>query len=261
MEEDVFSKIFTPEWEFSQPGDSFMKILSATYEDYLSDLSQWLGLNHYTKLMYSLLVQTVGRYLMTLRKRSNGAFTFTNEINAANKVLVDRTVLIDFFKNYLKDLERGGMRPETYVSKLPEEDGQKAVPNAATTESALYVTLEPMVSLTVVITVRQFSVGENDMKSLFKKFGIDGLRLVQACCFCNPVINRMDRQLFSDQAKKLFEDGNYNQTFKEEFLNFDVMNYNSLTGKSGESNDGGTGVAQPSVINSFFRMNFMGRKG
>lgn len=255
LDEDVFSKLYTPEWE-SGNSDSFLTILTATFEDYFSDLSQWLAYYHYTKLQRELLAQTVGRYLMTLRKRCNGAFTFTNELVVANKIIRDRSVLIDFFKNYLEDLQRGGMRPTKYVSSTDDNHD----PNLETLESALYNELEPMISLTRVITARQLSVGENDAKALFARYGGDGLRLVQACYFCNPTINRIERQQNSDKARKMYEESTFSLDAREEYKSFDVLNYNSATGKVGENSEAILN-GQSSTIYNFFRIKFMGRKG
>lgn len=47
---------------------------------------------------------------MMIRRRVNGAQTFGNEIAAANRVLNDETVIENFFKDYLEQLQAGGLK-------------------------------------------------------------------------------------------------------------------------------------------------------
>lgn len=48
-----------------------------------------------------LMIAAADRYVMYLRKRSNGAFTFVSELNAANRVLNDKLVIQEFFESHM----------------------------------------------------------------------------------------------------------------------------------------------------------------
>lgn len=47
------------------------------------------------------MILTADKYVMYLRKKSNGAFTFTSELNAANRVLNDKLVIQEFFESHM----------------------------------------------------------------------------------------------------------------------------------------------------------------
>jgi len=47
------------------------------------------------------MIFTADKYLMYLRKKSNGTFTFTSELNAANRVLNDKLVIQEFFETHM----------------------------------------------------------------------------------------------------------------------------------------------------------------
>ena len=202
MEEPIFSKLFSSDWEQTSNQDSLMATLVITIQDYLDDLSEWLTYYHYTKLVKELLQLIVGHYLMSLRRKANGMFTFTNELVVANKIINDRTILFDYFAKHKEVLQRGGLRA---TKRLPSGPG--AVPDLQL-EQALNEALEPMYCFAKIVSSHTLTGIENDAKELFSRFGIDGLKVVQSCFLCNPCINRSDRAGFVDGCKRLFDDNN-----------------------------------------------------
>jgi hypothetical protein len=119
LQEQIFSKLFSVEWEQSNNNESLMGTLTCTIQDYLNDLNEWLTYYHYTKLVKEILILVVGHYVMSIRRKANGMFTFTNELIVANKVIKDRTILYDYFIKLKEVLQRGGLRTIKKLSSLP----------------------------------------------------------------------------------------------------------------------------------------------
>lgn len=256
LDEAVFSKLFSPEWEnANDKEEGIIPILTATLEDYFGDLSEWLTYYHYTKLVRELLLATVTRYVMSLRKKANGAFTFMNEIVAVNKVVKDHAVLQTFFEKYLQDLQRGGLRP-----KNAEPNNSNAMQQALTEE------LEAMFWLTKVINCRSLSLAERDCKSLFQKYGMDGLRVAQAGFLSNPTIPKIDRQQICEQLKKMFDSqasiNKYRMELLEEYKDFDTMTMFLNPAAGGVGAGDGNMNANNSSNSAFLNKarNFWGRK-
>ena len=67
----------------------------------LQDLSTWLPADYFKVFVRELMIFTADKYLMYLRKKSNGTFTFTSELNAANRVLNDKLVIQEFFETHM----------------------------------------------------------------------------------------------------------------------------------------------------------------
>lgn len=111
--------------------------------------------------------------------------------------------MLDLFEQYLPLLRTSGIRSKEML--LDEAD--------------------VLQHLAKVITGRFFNAIESDCRVLFGKFGIDGLRLVQAGLLTNPSIPRVDRQANSEAARRLFESLSsgmkYDTTPREEYAGFD----------------------------------------
>lgn len=162
LDEAVFCKLYTTDWEGS---DDPISIMLATLKDYFDDLKEWLSAYHFGKLVKELLCLAIRQYVMYLRRKlalsianqvvTNNAlpvvFTFTNELLAAKKIIQDRFALEDFFSKFLP---------------LP---GVKTMDN-------LREEFEPFTFLTKIITTRSLQVIDSDCRNLFKRYGIDGLR-------------------------------------------------------------------------------------
>lgn len=235
LDEEIFSKLFTVEWEQqtisgnssnnSDTSSSLMATLVITVQDYLEDLSNWLTYYHYTKLVKEILLLIVGHYIMSIRKRANGVFTFTNELIVANKIIKDRTILYDYFIKLKEVLQRGGLRtlkrPPITTTASTTGSGDFAL------EQALNEALEPMYSFARIVSCHSLSGCENDCKELFSRYGIDGLKVVQGCFLSNPCINRNDRAGYIDTCKKLFDDSNVNGTTYSTQPLVDYANYDT----------------------------------
>jgi hypothetical protein len=178
---------------------------------------------------------------MTLRKRSNGTFQFQDHLVVAQKIIRDHGLLIDFFKIYIQDLLRGGLKPCRY-----EETAMYDL-----MEAPLYHALEPILSLArfiITASPQQFAIVQHELIPIFEVYGIDGLRLVQACVYCHPLLtNPKDRQQWISDAKALFDQGNesYSSQQLEEYGHFDSITYNNTV-----AGDGNVGLFS-SLISKF----------
>ena len=108
LEEVVFHKLFTPEWEQGE-GNSICGTLSATIQDYFRDIEEWLPEFFYCRLTVETLKSTVYQYCMSLRRIAVGAFQFNNELTAARHVMADMDTLRQCFIVYAECLARGGL--------------------------------------------------------------------------------------------------------------------------------------------------------
>lgn len=194
LEEPIFSKLFSPEWEQSNDNETLMSTLTVTLEDYFNDLSSWLTHYHFSRLVVKVLHLVVGHYIMSLRRKANGAFTFTNELIVANKVIKDRTVAYDYFVGLKDILEHGRLKPK-----------KAAASNSTNIDQALNDALEPMYSMARVISCHNLESAEIDAKELFSRYGIDGLKVLQSCFLSNPCISRNDRSNYYETCKKLYD--------------------------------------------------------
>lgn len=98
LDEPIFLKIYSPEWE---GGENISNVLVVTLADYFTDLSSWLPQDYFKVFVKELMIAAADRYVMYLRKRSNGSFVFTSELNAANRVLNDKLVIQEFFESHM----------------------------------------------------------------------------------------------------------------------------------------------------------------
>lgn len=101
LDEPIFSKLYTADWE---QGEDIAHVLVVTLQDYFSDLSEWLYDYFFRSLLNELLCALIQRYVMCLRKKSNGVFTFQSQLMVTRRISEDRVVLLEFFEKYLADL-------------------------------------------------------------------------------------------------------------------------------------------------------------
>jgi hypothetical protein len=191
--EPIFSKLYTSEWE-TDNNNNAISVLTVTLQDYFADLQDWLSYYHYTKLVKEVLCLTVGHYIMALRGKATGTFTFVNELVVANKIIKDRTLLEEYFEKLMEVLQRGGLRvtkTNLYYDNI---------------ENALIECLEPLLCVARILSSRNIQGVENDIKELFIRYGIDGLKLIQSCFLVNPCISKNDRWSLYEQVQKFFDD-------------------------------------------------------
>lgn len=207
LDEEVFVKVFSPEWEAQGNTSLLIQTIGATLDDYFRHLSHWLSYYHFSKLLRRLLNMVIDRYVMSIRRRADGDFVFRNEIKASNVVVQDHKTLHEYFDKYLEDLRNGGMREAGLDDK-----------------AALLKELEPIYQLSFAISCRSMSSAEKCCKALFARYGIDGLKAAQGCFFCNPVLSKMEKQNLCEAAKKLFDNAQppYNTQPMVEFVGFDT---------------------------------------
>lgn len=237
LEEEVFGRLYTHEWE---AGADCISTLTATLSDYFQDLSHWLSEYFYSKFVKETLVATVDNYVMSLRRRANGAFTFSSEILVANRIIHDKTSIEAFFEQYTDILRRGGLKKGRRGAK-----GAVAIASAASisaaNDSPLTGELEPLINMARVMSSRNpFSKDtEGHVRALFERWGIDGLRVVQAAILCYPSgssnAEKESKRNNVEIARKLFESNvassHYNTEPLPDFVNYDA--FAGLLGLSG----------------------------
>jgi hypothetical protein len=123
-----------------------------------------------------LMVAVVDRYAMYLRRKSNGVFTFVSELNAANRVLNDKLVIQEFFEGHMiveeeRDLDGDAGEEEevTYVKSNAREVREM--------RQFIEGYFESIINLACVIPARHPSAVEQDVRALYKKWGVDGTSL------------------------------------------------------------------------------------
>jgi len=181
LEEEVFLKIYEPEWE---AGGKFVEIIVATLHDYLPDLQEWLQEYFYNKLLRELLMILIGKYIMALRKKPD-SFRFKNHLAAGKRITADRETLVKFFEGYASNISRGG---KTDVIK--EE-------------------FESLTCLFKIVVMLDLPDNDSNVKKLYEKWGADGRALVLAAINSNPQTPSEKKSNMVEKALKLFEKGNY----------------------------------------------------
>jgi hypothetical protein len=117
------------------------------------------------------MIAGVDRYVMYLRRKSNGIFMFVSELNAANRVLNDKLVIQEFFETHMiveteETLDLAEEEEVTYVkSNLREVREMRMLIESQ---------FENIINLACVISARHPSAVENDVRALYKKWGVDG---------------------------------------------------------------------------------------
>lgn len=207
LDEPIFGKLFTLEWE---QGDNLSTVLVVTLADYFQDLSDWLGVEFFLELAVCTLDLILGRYIMTLRKRSNGVYTFKSEVQAGNQVINDQAVIEGFFEAQLKNVVTSEKTKELYEDLLVQK-------------------MEIMLFFARTLTAKNFTITsvEAATRGLFARFGGDGLKVVQAAVLANPNIPKEKKPETLEVVRGLFESGGdhgivYQTKLSPEFDGFDV---------------------------------------
>ena len=198
--------------------DNLLSILTVTLTDYFTDLQDWLSYYHYTKLVKEILVLTVGHYIMSLRSKANGIYTFLNELKIANKIIKDHNTLETYFEQYSEVLQRGGLHVNKTICYYDNM------------ENALIEALEPLLCIARILSSRTMSGVENDIKELFLRYGIDGMKVIQSCFLVNPCLNKQERWNLYEQINKYFDElnvkknMNYVTKASEDYVVYDQSN-------------------------------------
>lgn len=156
LDEPVFSRLFTAEWESGEP---LVATLTATLEDYFRDITNWLPGYFFAKFVHEVFTIAVGSYVMALRRLANGAFYFMNEVIASARVRRDEEILQEFFEKY------DSMHMKKEISKTKDE--QEVL---GTNISAVSYELIGLKCMAVCITAFHVSSAEREIRILFKKY-------------------------------------------------------------------------------------------
>lgn len=198
--ENIFSKIFTSDWESGQ--DLISSIIVGTLNDYFDDLKVWMQGFFFPKFLKVILQMTVGMYIMALR-RHGGNFKFRSEFTASSKVVQDWEVFVEYFEQHAEKLKQGGLRTK-----------------AGKSEGAVKEELSSLKHMAPIISSIHISGVEANVRALYDKWG-DGHKLVLAIFNANPHMNKADKIENLELATKIFEkgvrDGIYKNTQDEMF--------------------------------------------
>jgi hypothetical protein len=119
-----------------------------------------------------LMIASVDRYVMYLRRKSNGIFMFVSELNAANRVLNDKLVIQEFFETHMI------VETEQTLDVAEEEQEVQYVKSNLREVREMRMLIESqfenIINLACVISARHPSAVENDVRALYKKWGVDG---------------------------------------------------------------------------------------
>lgn len=178
---------------------------------------------------------------MALRRRINGTFTFSSEILAANRIINDKTTIEGFFELYSDTLRKGGLKGGKRGAATKAAASMSNM--ALTTFSLLTDEMEPLINLARVVSSRNPSSKDNegnrDAKALFERWGVDGLRVVQAAIMANPSVSKPEKTLNVDGAKRLFDSaaaGSYSSEPMEDFASYDAASGLGQSGPNGVIN-------------------------
>jgi hypothetical protein len=193
LDEPVFSKIYTVEWE---TGTRLTETLTATLDDYLNDISNWIPKFYFFKLVRNIFGYSVDLYCMSLRKLSNGIFHFMNELVATSMVAQDMQILLAYFTKWIDALRVLG-------EDVAENDEMNPDKNP------VVAGLKPISVVATLIGATRLAELEENSISLFEKYGIDGLKLVSSIIMANPVLSKGEKMHFGDKLLKVFEAGTF----------------------------------------------------
>ena len=203
LDEDVFSVIFTVQWEGTRDrNDSVCAILTATLKDYFIDMSEWLPPFFFNKFVRDILTYTVLQYTMGLRKVAVGSFQFNSELATARNLIVDMELLHEFFNSHVEALAKAGLGTTNANNSMSGRDSEDAIELAS---RALVDELLPLTNLARLISATHISGAIDDAKDLYIRWGREGLRLVLCAVTANPTLDKGEKQENSDMAQRAFD--------------------------------------------------------
>lgn len=233
LDEPVLVRLFSQEWEVGDPSCSGLAdIVVATCADYLGDIQRWLNKVFVSRFLQQLAASACSHYCMALRRRwvqisilaekdrsllNRGVFG--NGFRVAELIMGDRQVMLKFFGRCERDLEE---KPDA------QRDGgafeyDLADRNGSSNQSGIFTTeLMPMQCLAKIIVASHLSGIQNEVQSIFERWGIDGLRLVHCAVLCNTTISstvKTERQDMLDAVVSLFAKAanRYSREYADEF--------------------------------------------
>ena len=192
LDEPVFSKLFTDEWESGQP---LMEIYIATLEDYFNDIRVWLPEFFYDKFVKDIFIQSIFIYVISISKHGivitsnassnniNFPHLFTSEMNAASRISNDYEVLRNFYQQHSETLSAGGLK-SSFMDELEP--------------------LKQLAHITILSKMNGNGV-EDNVKLLFKRYGKEGLAVVTSAICCNPAMNKNEKIHNIKLANELFK--------------------------------------------------------
>jgi len=199
LEEAVFCRLFVQEWESGEP---LSVIVVATLSDYLKDIQIWLGEYFFCKFVRDLFTKVVNLYITAICRRPPGSWKFRNELRAAHAILADRDKFIEYFETLADVLHRGGLRP---------------LAANGTAKSAVTEELSALHSFARIISTPHINACEAQLKELFTRLGIYGLKVAVALIQSSPAWSKNEKTDNVDYATKLFDKGgkSYSKTIQE----------------------------------------------
>jgi hypothetical protein len=259
LEDRFYIQLFTPQWEYGNNNEHIMTNLIKRVREYCEDFKLWLTFPHYVKFMKELLYLLVGHYIMAIRKKVHGIFSFVNESIVSNKIMTDRSMLFDFYRIQFKEILKKDKNRKKSTSSVVEAVFDISIKDQASNKenrsnksnvnsknilsnnsregelSPLLDNLElvlneafaPVNCFARIIASPTVELAETDAKKLFLIFGIDGLKVVQSCFLLNPCIPFSERLTCGKIAQKLFDDHNINHIYStepiEDYKQYDDM--------------------------------------
>ena len=237
LEEPVLARLFSHEWEAGDPSClNLADIVVATCVDYLGDIQRWLNQMFVSHFLQQLAASTCAHYCMALRRRwvlqvsaladrdrssTLNRGVFGNGFRVAELIMGDRQAMLKFFGRCERDLEK---KPDIqqdegeYEYELTDRLNGSNVAQSGTFTSELM----PMQFLAKIIVASHLSGVQNEVESMFERWGVDGLRLVYCAIMCNTSISstvKAERQDMLDAAVSLFTKGanRYSREYADEF--------------------------------------------
>ena len=189
----MFSKLFKLEWE-SGDASGLCQMITATLQDYWRDIEEWLPEYFFSKFVKECMTVVISQYCMCLRRYPPGSLTFTGELTAARRMFEDMETLGNFFTVNMDKLRKGGIRPN---------------PNDPSGQQALAYELNPISQLARIISATHISGAEEEVNSLYDRWGADGLQLVQCAISSNPSMDKNDKADNLEVAEKMFNKKKY----------------------------------------------------
>jgi hypothetical protein len=191
LDEPVFQKLFSPDWEKGLDDSNYIATAIATMKDYLQDFSHWLVEYFYCKLVYEMMSKFIAMYVMSLRRFPPGSFKFNLEFKAAKMIIDDQQALAAFFENYMDELIQAG---------APGTGSAAAVASGDPIENEL----STMRALSMIISASHISSVDSEVRLIYSKYGVDGQKLVQSAINSNPALSKADRTEMLDAAANIF---------------------------------------------------------